>query len=216
MNTWVDPFDRTWVYAPPATTNDVLNGALVALAPILATTSAGKMPGSEHLQPLLSYLASVTDHVCLPSERRVVVGADFSHAEMVEYIDCELTTEHHLEYLNAIKASVSVPSTTLDHIAAYYAISYDGGCECPTCEGRPSRVKVPCRYAEIPVHVYPWVQRYSVVSDDPVLTAPYWVYQIKEIERRESGKMYREAERKRREDERKREVDRQLKRMGIT
>lgn len=204
MSHWQDIYGRRWYFNPPQTTKDVLDGALLALAPLLEVTSKGQMPGSVELAHLLDFLARVT----------VIEGMD--HDERVEWIDMELTIDQQVQYLEAIKASVSIPAETLDHIQDYYDIAYDGGCECPVCEGSKDASKVACRYADIPVHVYQWTQKYAVLSDDPVLTAPWWVYQIKEIEKRAAGKHWRKIEKQRRRDERKREVDEQLRKMGIS
>ena len=212
VGVWKDSRSRQWVFKKPSDTQAVLEGSLCALAMVNESTSKGSHPGSRELAPLLDYLAEVTLGLRSSEGHKMLEGLTFF--EWRDVLDSELGVFEWVEYLNAIVSSVSIPPDTLSDISEYFTILYEKACDCPKCKGVVTKRQIPCAYDGLSSAIYPYLNRYGVVSDDPVLTAPFWVFQIKEIEKREVGKIYRKQQEESQKAERQKSIDEMIKSKG--
>lgn len=207
---WTDRRGWHWFFKQPETTREVTDGALVAISPLRRCGLDGRLPTSDQMWPLLEWLSALCVRVEVDGE--CVEGLDAD--QWSDVIDEELTLLQWLDAHNAIIESVSIAEDVLEDIRTYFAIAYDGGCECPRCMEIETKRRIECRYDVVGAEAHHWVHRYAILSDDPILSAPYWVYQVKTIERIALGKKRKKNKSKFDNVDRKKGINEYLKKKG--
>jgi len=129
-------------------------------------------------------------------------------------LDELLSTDEVLTVLSALFDMASLDKQTLDHLERAFAIRADGGCECPRCEGKQIKGKVPCKFDGLDAHIWSIIQR-AVMFEHASLDMPWWLYQAVEISKRSFGRKHQEQIKKIRQTEKNREIDQLLKRNNL-